>query len=119
MTAYVAVPVGADGVEEDRARVVRGPVLPDSLTRQELSRRLVAQAAELSRLRRQLVVAQAAARHMELIRERMDNKATLRVRAQGWLDQVALGLAVIAVVHPEAARTVEVVREAIWRQGDA
>jgi len=97
MTSYLVTPVGIGGRLRPDLRLIEENV----------------------RLRRQLVVAQAAARHMELIRERMDNEATLRVRAQGWLDQVALGLAVIAVVHPEAARTIEVVREAIWRQGDA
>ena len=106
MTSYLVTPVGIGGrLRPDLAVRVVGWDL-----------RLI---EENVRLRRQLVVAQAAARHMEALRERMDNEATLRVRAQGWLDQVALGLAVIAVVHPEAARTVEVVREAIWRQGDA
>lgn len=118
MTAYTLTPLGASGVDERRSEVVHGPSLRDSLTRAELSRRLVAQAEELAAVRKQLVIAQAAARHMERMRLRMDNECALRVRSQRRLDDVALGLAVIAVVHPEAAGTVEVVREAIWRLGD-
>ena len=119
MTAYTLTPLGTAGVDEKRVEVVHGPTLPDSLTRAELFRRLVGQEVELQRLRRQLVVAQAAAMHMERLRERMDNECALRVRGQQQMHKVAIGFALIAGIHPEVAETVESVREEIWRQGDA
>lgn len=119
MTAYTLTPVDPEGLAEERSEVVHGPSLRDSLTRAELARRLVATSEELAAARRQLVVAQAAARHLERMRERMDNECALRVRTQEQLHRVALGLAVIAGVHPEAAETVESVRETIWGFGDA
>lgn len=118
MTAYTLTPLGASGVDERRAEVVHGPSLRDSLTRAELSRRLVAQAEELAAVRKQLVIAQAAARHMERMRLRMDNECALRVRGQQQMHKVAIGFALIAGIHPEVAETVESVREEIWRQGD-
>jgi hypothetical protein len=114
VTAYTLTPIGAKGPIEDRTRVVHGPSLRDSLTRAELARRLVAQAEELAAVRRQLVVAQAAARHMERMRFRMDNESALRVAAQQLLNQVALGFALIAGIHPEVAETVAEVRDGIW-----
>jgi hypothetical protein len=119
MTAYLGVPVGAHGLEEHRARVVHGPLLRDSLTRQELARRVVAQAQELAAVRRQLVVTQAAARHMEQLRLRMDNESALRTRAQQRLNKVALAFGVLAGLHPELAESIEAAREEIWRSGDA
>jgi len=118
MTAYTITPVALEGLDEKRAAVVHGPSLRDSLTRQELARRLVAQAEELLRLRRQLVVAQAAARHMERLRLRMDNEAALRVRTQRRLDRTAAALAAIAEARPEVAGLVDRAREEIWRDGD-
>jgi hypothetical protein len=118
MTSYVAVPVGRDGVDEDRAQVVHGPLLRDSLTRAELSRRLVAQAEELALLRRQVVVAQAAARHMERMRFRMDNESALRTTAQQRMNKVALAFGVLAGLHPELAESIEAVREEIWGYED-
>lgn len=114
MTAYTLTPLGASGVDERRAEVVHGPSLRDSLTRAELSRRLVAQAEELAAVRKQLVIAQAAARHMERMRLRMDNESALRVRQQQRLWRVAYVLAMIAQRHPEADETVVAAREEIW-----
>lgn len=74
---------------------------------------------ENARLRRQLVVAQAAARHMEALRERMDNESVLRTRAQQRLFLVGLALATIANRCPEADEAVSEARELIWRTGDA
>lgn len=119
MTAYTLTPLGTAGVDEKRVEVVHGPTLPDSVTRAELFRRLVGQEVELQRLRRQLVVAQAAAMHMERLRERMDNESALRVRQQQRLWRVALALATIAHRCPEAGPEVVAARELIWRQGDA
>jgi hypothetical protein len=106
--------MGRDGLDEERAEVVLGPCLRDSLTRAELAKRLVAQAEELARLRRQLVVAQAAARHMETLRERMDNESALRVRAQQRLWLVGLALATISNRCPEADEAVIAARKEIW-----
>ena len=107
MTAYTLAPV------------LDGPALWDSMTRAELARRLAAQAEELARVRKQLVVAQAAARHMEELRLRMDNESALRVRAQQRLWRVGMALATISNLCPEADAAVAVAREEIWRQGDA
>lgn len=112
--SYIAAPVGRGGVDLRRARVVEGPLLRDSLTRAELSRRLVAQAEELVVVKRQLVVAQAAARHMERLRLRMNTECALRVRYQQRLNRVALALAVVEGVHPEAAEAVAAARESIF-----
>jgi hypothetical protein len=114
MTAYTLTPLGAAGVDEERVEVVHGPTLPDSLTRAELARRLVAQAEELAAVRKQLVVAQAAAGHMGRMRERMDNESVLRTRVQQRLSRVALALATIAHRCPEAGEQVVAAREEIW-----
>ena len=119
MTAYTLTPLGVAGVDEKRVEVVHGPCLPDSVTRTELVRRLGDQEVELQRLRRQLVVAQAAARHMERLRERMDNESALRTRAQQRLWKVALALATIAHRCPEAGEQVVAAREEIWGSDDA
>lgn len=114
MTAYTFVPVDGSGVNENRAEVVHGPCLRDSLTRSELAHRLVATAEELVVVKRQLAVAQAAARHMERMRLRMDNECALRTKAQQRLWRVALVLATIANRCPEAGEQVVAAREEIW-----
>lgn len=101
MTAYTLTPVGLGG----RLR-------PDLATRVEgWDLRLI---EENARLRRQLVVAQAAARHMEQLRLRMDNESALRIRAQQRLWKVALVLATIANRYPGADEAVVAAREEIW-----
>jgi|SRR5690242_2353948 len=117
-TPYTLTPVGRTGPVEARTRVVHGPLLRDSLTRAELAHRLVATAEELAAVKRQLVVAQAAARHMERMRLRMDNESALRTRAQQRLNKVALAFAVLAGIHPEMAESIEAAREEIWRDSD-
>ncbi len=119
MTAYTLAPLGTAGVDEQRVEVVHGPTLPDSVTRAELFRRLVGQEVELVRLRRQLVVAQAAAMHMDRLRERMDNESALRTRAQQRLWRVAYVLAMIANRCPAAGEQVVAAREEIWGSDDA
>lgn len=105
MTAYTLTPVGLGG----RLR-------PDLATRVEgWDLRLI---EENTRLRQQLVVAQAAARHMEELRLRMDNESALRIRAQQRLWRVGMALATISNLCPEADAAVAVAREEIWRQGD-
>lgn len=112
--AYIAAPVGADGVDRSRAEVVFKPLLRDDLARRELSRRLVAALGELELLKRQLPVAQAAARHMERLRQRMNVECDLRVRYQERLHRVALALAVIEGLHPESREAVAAARESIF-----
>lgn len=114
MTAYTLTSLGTAGVDEECVEVVHGPPLPGSVTRAELFRRLVGQELELVRLRRQLVVAQAAAMHMDRLRERMDNESALRVRVQARLNKVGLALATIAHRCPEAGEQVVAAREEIW-----
>lgn len=114
MTAYTLTPVDHRGVDFRRSEVVHGPLLEDSLTRAELSRRLVAQAQELELLKKQLPVAQAAARHMEQLRGRMNIECGLRTRYQQRLHRVALALAVIEGMHPEAREAVAAARESIF-----
>lgn len=106
MTIYTLIPVGLGG------RLLHGR--SEEITGWDL--RLI---EENARLRRQLVVAQAAARHMERMRLRMDNESALRVEAQGRLWLVGLALATISNRCPEADKAVSEARELIWRTGDA
>lgn len=125
MTAYTITPVGRHGVDKTRAQVVFKPPLRDEMARHELSRRLVAAVQELEVLKRQLPVAQAAARHMERLRLRLDSEVALRTAMQERLDRVAAVLAVVegilAVIEgtcPSAREAVEAARDEIWGLGD-
>lgn len=118
MTTYNLTPVGARGRIEGRTAEVEGPDLERPPTRLDLLARLVEQGLELERLCRQVAVAQAAARHMEELRLRMDNEAALRVRVKQRLDRVALVFAELADSHPELAGSIEAARKEIWRDGD-
>ena len=100
MTVYTLVPVGINGPIERLSQRVEGWDL-----------RLI---EENVRLRRQLVVAQAAARHMEELRLRMDNESALRTRAQQRLWKVGLALATIANNCPAADEAVVAARQEIW-----
>ena len=126
--AYIAAPVGAEGVDVTGAQVVPGPELGNFLSRVELAVQIFELLVErgqlsiereellveLDILRKRLVVAQAATKHMDRLRGRMETECGLRVRYQRRLDGVAEGLAIIAAVHPQVRGTVELVRNAIF-----
>lgn len=107
-TPYAAIPVGPDGLEEDRAQLVFGTPLRDTLTRQELSRRVAVLLVENDLLRRGRSV------DAEQALARMDNESALRLKAQQRLNKVAFCFAAIVRRYPETAEIIDAARDEIW-----
>lgn len=111
-TPYAITPVGANGLEHERTQVVLGKDLADSLTRQELARRVATLVVEVDRLRRQ--VARNGGDDLERALERLDAQCQLRVRDARRLDRVAAAFGAIVRQFPQTASIIDDARADIW-----
>lgn len=93
MTAYIATPLGAEGVEPERAQRVEGPLPRDAVS--------------VARL------------HLEnaKLRERLEAETALRMRAHRRLDHCARVFAVLSHVYPELRGLIARARKDIWDVG--
>jgi hypothetical protein len=110
---YVAIPVGAHGLEHERTRVVFGKPLSDSLTRHELARRVAALTIDNEQLLLGRMDAASRAA-LERARARLDFECETRVRAQRRLDRAAAAFGAIVRLFPETADIIDEAREDIW-----
>lgn len=101
MTRYGLIPVGAHGLEKDRAVTVEIP------SRFELMR-------ENDQLRRRIEDLERDRARVQRWRGRREDEVRLRVEAQDRLNKAMRVVAVIAQVYPQLRPVIERARKDIW-----
>lgn len=126
MTAYSVTPVGAAGLEEERAGVVHGPKLRDALSGVEKARRYAELLVELDRAYADLDRAQRLIHAMDgrlgdvradrdrSMEQRWEAEVGLRVTYQSRLSRAARALHAIGQAHPEVRPMIDQARKDIW-----